>query len=202
MLFANIDTKRIDAKMDMGVSFNISLELDHSVLERDEDDLDESQELLIATSKTYGANVVSPTESMEREFYNMLGNRKQQESQTLGSNTDQSAERQDLLIEDLRPEHYKMNYKHNNRFTERVGLHQYQVQDSIDLTILDDLGANKRVTQPFQLPHQTKLTQPMPPANKFLMQKDEITEERPGWNTTYNLTSEPSFVFRKSPYSD
>ena len=77
MLFANIDTKRIDAKMDMGVSFNISLELDHSVLERDDDDLNESQELMRATSKTYGANIVSPTESMEQEFYNMLSKRKQ-----------------------------------------------------------------------------------------------------------------------------
>ena len=45
-----------------------------------------------------------------------------------------------------------MNYKQINRFTEKVGPRQPQLQESIDLTILDDLGAQKRITEHFKQP--------------------------------------------------
>ena len=38
MLFANIDMEGIQARMDLGVSFNQSAQLDHSVLSRDDED--------------------------------------------------------------------------------------------------------------------------------------------------------------------
>ena len=64
----------------MGVSFDVSVQIEQPTLdlefENEIDELEDDLELLRETGKSKRSNIVSPSESMEQEFFNMLKRQK------------------------------------------------------------------------------------------------------------------------------